>query len=505
MKKLHKLLPLLPLIVLMTVVQSCSDKLNNAQPSTAVSQEKALGSATAIKSVRTGMYAYFHSMEYTTDYMLVPEALADNIQTRQGANRLSGATANSRGAGALDADTYNTSYDIINQANLLIHKIPKGVISHADSIQYVGEAYFVRAFVYHHMVRTLGYEPGQQPKAGDGAGWDEGVIIKTKPTLDVSDATYHPRSSVEKVYSLIESDLKNAIDLLGQQEAGSQIYPSKAAAEAELARVYLYERDYKNADKYATDAIADAKNGPLDVSEATADQVASMFGTSNLNPEGIWINEFNSTVNLAGGNQNNSLNVYTSTQYVAGVPTQDVVNLYSKNDKRLSWFSQCFDDVAGKPKGGCYASSPYIKDGKVKLEFDKWTGAVGNYLDNVPYLRVSEQLLIQSEARLKGGFGDPAAPLNELRKDRGLKPLTSTPTMDDILKARRREFIGEGMRFYDLKRLGKDIRKAPGSGYKTVPYTSYKVLDNVPNGDVSRSKANAPQDSVIKQNPGYGS
>ncbi len=501
MKKLFKLLPLL---VLLAAIQSCSDKLNNAQPSTAVSQKRALSSATAIKSIRTGMYAYFHSMEYTTTYMLVPEALADNIQTRVGANRLSGATANSRDAGALDAATYNTSYDIINQANLLIKKIPKGVLSHADSIQYVGEAYFVRAFVYHHMVRTLGYEPGQQPKAGDGAGWDEGVIIKTKPTLDVSDATYHPRSSVEKVYTLIISDLKNAISLLGQHDAGSQIYPSKASAEAELARVYLYERDYKNADKYATNAIADAES-ELNVSEATPDQVSSMFGTADLNPEGIWINKFNSTINLAGGNQNNSLNVYTSTFYVAGVPTQDVINLYSKNDKRLSWFSQCFDDVAGKPKGGCYASSPYIKDGKVKLELDKWTGAVGNYLDNVPYLRVSEQLLIQSEARLKGGFGDPAAPLNELRKDRGLQPLTSAPTMKDILDARRREFIGEGMRFYDLKRLGRDIRKAPGSGYKTVPYTSYKVLDNIPLGDVSRSKANAPKDSVLQQNPGYGS
>jgi hypothetical protein len=510
MKNIRKIIPFF--LVAAALLQSCSDKLNNAQPSTQVSQETAFSSPNAIRAVRTVMFSYFHNPDYTTIYMLVPEALADDIYNRIGAARLSGPSHNEKGSGVMDIagntgqSTYDLSYKIINQANLLIHNIPKGVIPHADSVQYVGEAYFVRAFVYHHLVRTLGYEPGMQPSAGSGSDWDWGVIIRKKPTLKASDATYRPRSTVKQVYALIESDLNKAIDMLGQQSAGRQIYPSKAAAEAELARVYLYAQDYEKANQYATSAIADAAE-EVGAEEATPDEVASMFDeTKGLNPEGIWIDEIGTTVDMPqGGNLNVSLNVFTATAWLAGVPTQDVLNLYSENDKRLAWFSApCYDETNGKSVSGCRGTSPYINNGDGKVELDKWNGEKGNHVDDVPYLRVSEQLLIQSEARLKGASGDPLAPINELRKDRGLKPLT-TVTMKDVLNARRREFIGEGMRFFDLKRLGKSIHKDPNATGipPTLPYTSYKVLDNIPNGEVTQSKQNAPKDSVLLQNPGY--
>src|SRR5699024_5517680 len=104
--------------------------------------------------------------------------------------------------------------------------------------------------------------------------------------------------------------------------------------------------------------------------------------------------------------------------------------------------------------------------------------------------------------RIQGAPGDINKPIDELRTNRGLSKLTHTATMEDVLKARRREFVGEGMRFWDLKRLGKDITKDPASSnVSDVPYENYYILANVPLTDISRSQTYAPEDSLLIQNP----
>jgi len=493
---MKNLIKILPLLLLMATVQSCSDILNNAQPSTATTPNKALHSASGIKALRAGMYNEFDTFNYTTRYMLGPSSLADGLYVRSGANRFSGLNTNANQAGM---DNWNNSYHLINRANLLINHIPDGVISKGLKAQYRGEAYFVRAFAYHQLARTYGYEPGMTPSSGGGSGFKLGVPLETQPTLSSSQAVYHPRVNETKIYQQIVSDLKNSINLLSQQQSGNVFYPSKAAAEAELARVYLYWRKYSDSNKYAMQAIQDAN--AMGVKETTASQVPTMFDeTKGKDPEGIWIYHITpSTMSLG---VNNSLNVYTANQYVAQVPTQSIMNLYGKNDARLSWFSPCYSENGNKPEPGCLATSPYIDNGKKALELDKYNAEPGQYADDIPYLRVSELLLIESEDRLKGASGSALDPINKLRTHRGLAPLKKV-TMQNILNSRRREFIGEGMRFFDLKRLGMDIKKAPQTGASDVPYFDHRVLDNIPNGEVANSKAHAPKDSVIVQNPGY--
>src|SRR5699024_9889077 len=162
------------------------------------------------------------------------------------------------------------------------------------------------------------------------------------------------------------------------------------------------------------------------------------------------------------------------------------ISLYMKNDAGLAWFSPCYDEYNGEEVTNCAATSPYIPaaHGTSGLELDKWIGDAGNFADDVPYLRMAEQLLIESEARLKGAPGDPLTPINKLRTNRGLTKLTSVD-MEDVLKARRREFVGEGMRFWDLKRLTKTIRKAPNSlNVSDVPYESFLNIAPIPSSDV---------------------
>jgi hypothetical protein len=54
--------------------------------------------------------------------------------------------------------------------------------------------------------------------------------------------------------------------------------------------------------------------------------------------------------------------------------------------------------------------------------------------------------------------------------------------MDEILLQRRLELCGEGNRFFDLKRLGKDILKGPF--YSDVLFNDYRILPAIPNADI---------------------
>lgn len=494
------------LILVLAAVQSCTDLLNKPAPSLSTSQEVALGTAEGVKSVRAYMYSLLHSFDYTTRYMLAPASLADNLYTRPGRSRFADEALNSPGN---TTNSWSTSYEIIQQANLLIDAVGEGVLAPDGLVQYRGEAFFMRAFAMHHMARTYGYEPGHIPTIGDGAGFNLSIILRTNPVLSPDDATFKPRSTIEATYKQIESDLTQAISLLSQGDAGAPYYASQASAEALLARVYLYWGKYNLADQAASDAISHT-----DAHLASPGEVGSLFDAGTT-IEVIFQTLIDNPATESQG-VDNALASYTSTQYLAQVPTQDLMDLYSSNDARLAWFAPCFDETANAPAPNCLATHPTIGGGTERIELHKYTGDVGNFADNVPLFRVAEMVLIQAEARLHTQSPSAAITrLNDLRTNRGLAAYSGGTSESDVLNAlldaRRREFVGEGQRFFDLKRLGMDISKA----YDTidqitqpVSYSDRRILARIPTGDVALSqqaveKGLIAADSVLVQNPGY--
>lgn len=492
---MKNLLKVLTITVLTTMVFSCEDILDNAEPSTSISQNQALNSPGGIEALRTSMYDRLHSFGYTTQYFLAPASLADNMTIRAGATRFVGQVQNSPG---VHLENWPGAYNLINDTNLIINAIPDGVIEDTRRDQFRGEAYMLRAFAYHHLARTFAYEPGMTPSTGQGAGFDLGVIIRTSPVLAASEASFRPRKTVSQVYDLIVSDLEQSISLLSNGDGEVRNFVTVAAAQALMARVHLYAGNYELADQFAADALSNTS-----ATLAQPDQVATMFDeTSGLNPEAILI--ITTDPNTESQGVNNSISAYTSQQWGSQIPTQDLLDLYSNDDARLALYRPCFNELEGEPFANCIATHPAIAGGSEGLELAKWAAEPGQFADNYPHLRVSEMLLIQAEARLNTS-GDALTPINTLREARGIDPLGSVD-IEDILDERRRELVAEGHRFFDLKRLGRTIRKAPetlGTNIQDVPYSDFRVLDNIPDGEVSLSEANAPADSVLIQNPGH--
>ena len=227
--------------------------------------------------------------------------------------------------------------------------------------------------------------------------------------------------------------------------------------------------------------------------------------TNGINPESIFTVTVDPNTESLGGNSSPA--AYTSQQWGAQIPTQDLMDMYDdEDDARLAWFGPCFNDITGAPFANCVGTHPTIGGGTTGLEIQKYEAELSQFADYYDHFRVAEMLLIQAEARVNDpNLGDPLTPMNELRTARGLDDLNSV-TIEDVLDERRRELVAEGHRFFDLKRLGRTIRKAPetvNNNVQDVPYNDFRVLDNIPDGEVSLSEANAEEGNVLIQNPGH--
>ena len=121
-------------------------------------------------------------------------------------------------------------------------------------------------------------------------------------------------------------------------------------------------------------------------------------------------------------------------------------------------------------------------------------------MDNIPLIRISEVLLNRAEAYAhladNTSLINARTDIDELRKNRGLDP-TDVPNsglLDEILLQRRIELAFEGHRFFDLKRLGKDILRS--NSLPTVEYSDYRVVSPLPTKELDVNKK-------LKNNPGY--
>lgn len=119
---------------------------------------------------------------------------------------------------------WDRDYTLINRANSALASFGnvKSWSSEEEKNRLIGETYFLRAFAYNELVQIFG-----------------GVPLRTN-----TETVNLPRASVEEVYTVIESDLLQAISLMPDKiyTAGSPMtgHATKYAAEAMLARVFLF-------------------------------------------------------------------------------------------------------------------------------------------------------------------------------------------------------------------------------------------------------------------------
>jgi starch-binding outer membrane protein, SusD/RagB family len=344
----------------------------------------------------------------------------------------------------------------ILRANLVVEKTPLvAVMNPTIRNRSLGEAKYLRALYYFHLVRLF----------GDVPLYTNAITAEESSTIT--------RSPKAQVYAQIIADLKSAETLLPNTTTGDNKGRATAgSAKGLLASVYLTLGDKVNAAAKAKEVIDNAatygyglwtdyadnfklatENGKESLFEV---QYRSGGGTFSIYGAGTGINTFYGPrfqfIVPEGG-------------YGFTVPTRNFVDQYEKTgaayntiiDKRRNrsiWIPG--DTYLTYVQPTSLVGSPFgFNTKKYFIPVDDPLGDAGQWRSalNVPIMRYAEVLLIHAEAA-GPTVGKPSADL--VRARAGLSPMTSglsdAAWLDAIYKERRLELGFEMHRWYDLLR-----------------------------------------------------
>jgi hypothetical protein len=459
------------IIILLAFTQpGCKKLVEVKAPSTSTNSEIVYSSDATATSVLTDLYVQILNSDITRMYLFLglssDELTLFNGVTDLGyqayfSNNLSPSTPGL-------VDFWAPLYSRIFTTNAAIEGLTaSNSLSPNVKQQLLGEAKFLRAFLYFYLINLYGNAP-------------------LNVTTDYKANRVRPRTEKALVYEQILTDLKDAKTALGDKyinasfaNINERIRPNKFAATAMLARVYLYTRDYKN---------AEIQSGLVIDNRSVYDTVSLDKVFLKNNKETIWALQ---TV-LSGTNSNTNegrtfiLPVSGPSQNYPVYLSEKLVEKFSPADNRLyKWV-----------KSTTVGSSPYNYSFKYKI------GAVNTSSEEYSVvLRLAEQYLIRAEARAQqGNLTAAISDLNLIRKRAGLDPTTATTQMDilnTILKEKELELFTEwGHRWLELKRTDK-ANEVLGR-IKGVNWQSTDQLYPLPQSEIQRNPSTAGQ-----QNSGY--
>lgn len=473
-------------------IAGCSDKELAVQPRQSIPSDNALTTVGSVDAAVIGVYATLKSrVLYGRDFMAYGDVMADNAVATNKSGRLVGEGRNNSGAHYVN---WGTAYSAINDCNLVLAAIPKiTAASQTLKDRWEGEMRFIRALLYHDLMRAYAYSPTFIVTASNKGG----VVIRSTPVdnKDTAAAFKPARATIQECYDFIVTDLTVASTRLATAaRSGAPHFATRAAAQALLARVQLYNGNWTAAKDAATNALT----GGVGTLTTAANHVAGW--RSSTNPESIFEVRFAIAAESLGVNE--ALQTSYTSMGAIGAPFTNggwgdmVPNARALTALGISGFpaSLSISNAIALPtltrstdvrnllfEWGGQRTNPRF------IECTKFFGKSGFLnTDNVPVIRHAEVLLIRAEANFR--LNDEAAALNDintLRVNRGLTPVTLTGTaiLEEILNQRLAELTMEGHRFHDLKRLGRDIVKDPSVGF-VLAITDFRVLAPIPSGEL---------------------
>lgn len=356
---------------------------------------------------------------------------------------------------------WKPAYRYIYLSNLILEGLDNSseLVSFEVKQQLEGEARFIRANCYFHLINLFGNVP---------------LVISTD--LERNDAI--ERSNSEEIYDLVESDLSIAADLLPDKfsttdEGEGRIRISSWAATALHAKVSLYRGKWALAETLASQVIDNSSN-----LFQLEEQLSRVF--SNRSKEAIW--QIQAVFPGKG--------TWEASTFIPdnGMPpfliSNESLNAFESGDARRHTWIDSVDDGNG---GSYYFPRKY----------------------NFPYsqeeyhteIRLADIILVRAEALAK--LNDVIGSLKDIdliRARAGL-PLIESSDIDEqtlfeiIRQERRAEFIAEGSRWYDLKRW-----EIAGNVLSIIANKVWRDTDTlypVPKSEIEHNQ------NLLPQNDGY--
>lgn len=341
--------------------------------------------------------------------------------------------------------------------------------------EFAGIAHAYRALAYLDMVRMYDFKANNYTSGKT----DVAVPIVTENTTE-DDAANNPRAATSAVYDFVEADLVAAERQLANYARAAKNTPDQTVVWGLMARFYLEKgarfndrEAYGKAAQYARKVIDSGKYRPLTASEWTSKTTGF---NSSASPSWIWsvnitsadrvvttgICNFISMISsecsfgyaLAGGKD--SPQKCVDRKFYESIPATDF--------RKGSWLAPDYGNASSAIQGEAWARenlNPYVQ-----LKFRPGQGVTSEYqvaaAADVPLMRIEEMYLIEAEATGLAGTGNGQSLLETFVKtyrDASYTYDSSKSLSENVLQQKRIEFWGEGVVFFDYKRLNKGVER----------------------------------------------
>ncbi len=354
-------------------------------------------------------------------------------------------------------------YMTVSYLNTLLTRLPNVVIeeeSDAVELEKVrSEACALKACCYFDLLRF--YAPRYAPENLE----KDAIILKNRLELD-----FLPRSSLKACVEEISTLLSEAASV---ENTGTAVYYfGSDAVNALRAEFELYRGNYGKAVEYGLPLLSDLET-------RLADTEYENLWTENESQERIFAPYIFDSFYIELNYDREQGDYFCLSDQVT----------YEDGDVRKDW---C--EYAG-PQSGVRSFGKYNR----------------MYYDNtevryINTLRYSGVCFTVAEAYARDNQpGEAVSLMNRYLSARSCEPLDETLSGDElinaILKEKQKEFVGEGTRYFDLKRLDIPLQRynAAGSVSSTVAADSYKWLLPIPQSEY-RYNENI---TAEHQNPGW--
>ena len=379
-------------------------------------------------------------------------------------------------------------YTRIHRVNDFIINVPNITFNDASEKKHLlGQAYGLRALYYYTLLKTWGDVP---------------IILE--PFTDVDPANLSRiRSPKNEVMALVKSDLEASLTSFGSDGSyweSSKVFWSKAATLTLKGEVFIWSGNLLGGGAADFTVAKTALQQVATLGVSLESSISNLWGVSNENNS-----EFIFAIQYKQDEASNFYNGLTgrSTEINpqfnnAGESMSDFIiagaNRYGQSEKTIlllddsddargaATFIKLYTDNNGGAGYPTYSEPTYF--GSI---FKKFLGQVNGseriFENDVPLYRYADVVLLLAEAKNLLGE-DPSSEINQIRaRAYGANYVTTThgyvnsspaDNTNAILDERYKEFIGEGKRWWDLRRAGDSFVinntpfLSPGDEYKLV-------------------------------------
>lgn len=364
---------------------------------------------------------------------------------------------------------WNYYWKAIQTTNNLITAVnPEN--ANENQLGYLGAAYAFRAMFYLDMAQMYEFLENDVVSSVNASGNDvKGLTVPiVREGMTEAEARNNPRVSREKMAEFILEDLNNAEKYIPNLTISTKTLPHLDVVYGLKARYYMWLANYPEAKKYARNAIDETGVNPmtqddcLSTTKGFNDISKWMFGSQLLAEDEL---VKTGILNWASWMSNETSFGYSSQEPFLMLNSSMYARLSDSDFRKKMWKAPAGTALDNKTQ--------FIKPDSYEKLSDyasvKFRPAEGNTEDYsvgaataYPLMRVEEMYFIEAEAAAH--LGEGATLINTFMSTYRDPSYNTSKSGDELVEEivfqKRIELWGEGLTFFDVKRLNMSVTRS---------------------------------------------